>query len=264
MAITADLNGKNYTLGRGRVIFERFDENAVIDESTVGDGFKYLGNTPAFSTSGSADNLDHFDSDSGVKVKDDSVQLTMDRSGKFESDNIDIYNLALFFGGDQSVLAVGASAALTQNFTIKKGRIYQLGESPSNPSGHRKTTITTVKIGATLIDPANYQHDGDLGQLLVLPTAADLDDGDEITVTYAVAASSREVVISGSKSIYGRIKFISDNPKGVNRDYYYPYVKIAPDGDYAVKGDDWQKVGFTFEILKRGNLEAVYIDARAA
>jgi hypothetical protein len=268
MEITADLNGKNYTLGRGKVLFDRFDQNAVINNDTKGEGYRYLGNSPAFSTTGSTEDLDHFDSDNGVKVKDDAVQLTMDRSGKVEIDNIDRENIALMFQGLASDLATVAAVGVVETLTAKKGRFYQLGESQANPSGNRMVSNVVVKKGspgfATVVAAAgNYEYDADLGHLFILADAADVPDDTVLQVTYDVAASSRGQVISGSTAIYGQIKFIANNPKGVNRDYYYPYVKLSPDGDYNLKGDDWLKMGFNFEILKRGSLEAVYVDERA-
>lgn len=268
MAINADLNGKNYTLGRGKVLFDRFNQNVAIGNNTKGEGYRYLGNTPEFSTTGSTEDLEHYDSDAGVKVKDDSVQLTMDRSGSFTCDNIDRHNLALMFQGLAQDLTVVAAPSVVETITVKKGRFYQLGETEANPSGNRMVTIGSIKSGApgfaaTVTPAGNYQVDEALGQVFILADAADIDDDMVLQVTYAVAASTRGQVISGSSAIYGQIKFIADNPKGINRDYYMPYVKISPDGDYNLKGDDWQTMGFNFEVLKRGSLEAVYVDERA-
>ena len=70
-------------------------------------------------------------------------------------------------------------------------------------------------------------------------------------------------MVSSSNSVYGALRFVADNPKGDNRDYYFPYVKLAPDGDYALKGDEWQQISFSFEVLKKAsNIEAVYVDGR--
>jgi len=42
-----------------------------------------------------------------------------------------------------------------------------------------------------------------------------------------------------------------------------PYVKLMPNGDFALKGDEWQQLSFNIEVLKKGTLEAVYMDGRA-
>ena len=83
-----------------------------------------------------------------------------------------------------------------------------------------------------------------------------------INVTFAVKASTRDRVISGSDPVEGAMRYIAFNPKGLNFDYYLPYVKITPNGDYALKGDEWQQIPFTIEALKPANGEAIYMDGR--
>lgn len=269
MALTADLGGKKYTLGRGRVFFDRFPSNAVVSALTRGDGERYLGNTPEFSTTSESEDLEHFDSDSGVRVKDDSVQLTQSRSGSFTCDNIDPDNVALYFLGSASTLTQSSATAVVETFTAaKQGRFYQLGVSESNPSGVRKIANVVVKKGAgfttTVTQAGNYEVDEARGRIYIEVDSADIN-GVDIQVTYDVQASTRDRVVSGSSSVYGSLRFVADNPKGENMDYFFPYVKIAPDGDYALKGDEWQTMGFTFEVLKKAsNVESVYIDGQPA
>jgi hypothetical protein len=267
MAITTDLGGKNYVLGRGRVFFDRFAANAIINATTQGDGERYIGNTPSFSMTSSSEDLDHFDSESGVRTKDASVQLQLDRSGGFECDNIDKENIALYFLGDAATVTQVLTAGIVQVMTVKKGRFYQLGASETLPAGHRMATVTAIGKGAgfaTVVTLAtNVEFDVDTGRLFILPNAPDIPDNTPIQVTYSIAAVNYERVISKTNAIYGAVRFVSDNPAGVNRDYYLPYVKISPDGDYNMKGDDWQKMGFTMEVLKKAtSIEAVYVTTR--
>lgn len=268
MPLTADLGGKNYTLGRGRVFFDRFAPNAVVSALTRGDGERYLGNTPEFSTTSESEDLEHFDSDAGVRTKDDSVQLTLDRSGSFTCDNIDAENIALYFLGDASTVTQVAATAVVEVFTgAKRGRFYQLGATEANPAGVRNVSAVVVRTGApgfatTVTAAGNYEVDEVRGRIYIEVDAPGINDVD-IQVTYNVAASTRERVVSGSSSIYGSLRFVADNPKGPNRDYFLPYVKLAPDGDYNLKGDEWQTMGFTFEVLKKSsNVEAMYIDGQ--
>lgn len=267
MPVTADLGGKNYTLGRGRVFFDRFAANIAITADTVGEGERYLGNTPEFSTTGESEDLEHFDADSGVKVKDDAAQLSMSRNGAFVCDNINNANIALWFLGQMGAVVQTAQVGVTHVVTVKRGHFYQMGASASLPSGLRNIKNVTCGKGATFATAVaaagNFQVDEVLGRIYVLPTSADIPDDTEVQFTFDTDASTRSQVISSSQSIYGSIRFVSDNPKGVNRDYYMPYVKLSPDGDYNLKGDDWQQMGFTMEILKKAsNMEAVYIDER--
>mgnify|MGYP000950039941 CR=1 FL=1 len=269
MPLTADLGGKNYTLGRGRVFFDRFAPNAVVNALTRGDGERYLGNTPEFSTTSESEDLEHFDSDAGIRTKDDSVQLTLDRSGTFTCDNIDPENIALYFlGVASSVVQVSATAVIEVFTAAKRGRFYQLGVTEANPAGVRNVSNVVVKSGGaptwgtTVAAAGNYEVDEVRGRIYVESDSADIDEED-LQITYDVAASTRERVVSGSASVYGALRFVADNPKGPNRDYFLPYVKLAPDGDYALKGDEWQTMGFGFEVLKKAsNIEAMYIDGQ--
>ena len=271
MPITSDLGGKNYTLGRGKLYFDRFTPAQVaagISASTRGEGEIYFGNTPEMSMSSSEETLDHFDSDQGVRTKDDSVSLQLDRTGSFRSDNISTGNLALYFlsDGAATVTQVAATGSTFLVPTAKRGKFYQVGATSSLPAGVRKIASVTVHKGvgfATAVAASgNWEVDEDLGRIYILPTAADIPDSTDLQVTYNLTAGTRDQVVSKSTSVYGALRFVADNPKGVNRDYYFPYVKLAPDGDYALKGDDWQSMGFTFEALKKGNLESLYVDGR--
>lgn len=269
MPITADLGGKNYTLGRGRVFFDRYPNNVAITASTQGEGERYIGNTPEFSTTSSSEDLDHYSSEGGVRVKDDSVQLSMDRTGSFVTDNISLENLALYFLGDADKLtAASATGVISTISKAKKGRFYQLGATPTLPQGVRMVSNVVVKKGvgfATTVTMAgNYEVDETLGRLYIETTSADIPDDTDLQVTFDVAASTSDRVISKTQSIYGAIRFVSDNPKGVNRDYYLPYVKLSPDGDYNLKGDEWQQIGFSMEILQKGTLPSIIITSRPA
>lgn len=267
MPITADLGGKNYTLGKGKVFFDRYPANAIISAITQGEGERYLGNAPEFSTSISSENLDHYSSAGGIKVKDDSVQLSVDSTGKVSCDNVGSENVALYFLGTSAIVAQAALVAQVTLVTgAKRGRFYQLGVSETNPAGLRNVSAVVVKKGAgfttTVVPAANYEVDEVLGRLYVLGASPDIDTAD-IQVTFNTAATSRTQVVSGSSSIYGAMRFVSDNPKGENRDYYFPYVKLAPDGDYPLIGDEWMSMSFSFEVLKKAsNIASVYIDGR--
>lgn len=269
MPITSDLQGKNYTLGRGRLFFERYPNNVDITNDLRGEGERYIGNTPAFNITSTAENLEHFDSDSGVRVKDDSVQLSNDRSGTFTTDNIDSENMALLFLGEVSARVQASAVGVIDTLTGYQKRFLQLGMSSSNPTGVRKISNVVVKKGVAFGDtvaPANnYQIDEDLGRIYILPNSPDIADATPLQITFDVAASTREQVVSSSNAIYGALRYVAENPKGRNRDFYLPYVKLAPDGDFEIKAEsDWVVAGFTFEVLQKGSLQGLYIDGRAA
>ena len=253
--------GNNYSLGRGELNFGQFRAGTQTPR-----GERYLGNTPELSYTAEQENLDHYSSDRGVRVKDESVLLQLDYTGAFITDNIDPKNLAMFFLGESALQTVLASQVTGEEILdVEQGLTYQLGTSDTAPSGVRQVANVVVKNKAT---PATVYAAGvDYVVDLVLARVAILDggaitDGTDLVVDYDIEASTRDVVISRSMTIEGSLRYIAKNPAGQNIDYFMPWVKITPNGDFAVKSDEWQQLPFTIEILKKGNLEAIYMDGR--
>jgi hypothetical protein len=258
----------NYVLGKGRLYFDKFPQNAIINDVLRGEGERYIGNSPELSTSSASENLDHFSAEGGIRTKDDSVQLSLDRSGRFSTDEVSPENLALLFLGEALAVVDAGATGEIDVLTVTPDRFYQLGQSAATPSGVRKVSNVAVKTGTpgfatTVAASGNYTVDLELGRIYILADAVAIDADEIIQVTYDVAASTREQVISGTNSITGALRFVADNPKGVNKDYYWPYVQLSADGDFALKSEEWQVMAFTFEVLKKGTAASVYIDGRA-
>lgn len=250
----------NYTLGRGKIYFSRFNAG-----TTVPIGFRYMGNSPEFSLSIESENLDHFSSDAGIREKDDSVPIEVTRSGTLVVDDIQTENVALFFYGTTELLQ---RAALTnQNYSqdgVQRDMFYQIGLTPSNPVGVRKVTNVIVKDDTTPTPitytlGADYTLDADRGMIYVVPTGA-ITNGKNLRITYDAPAVKWPRVLSGSAPVEGAMRYIEANPRGQDHDVFLPYVKITPNGDFAFKGDDWRQIPFAIEVLKLPNLAAIYRD----
>lgn len=253
------MSGNNYTLGKGEIHFGQF-----LPSTQTPRGERYFGNTPELSFSAQQENLDHYSSDRGIRIKDQSVVLQLDYTGQFITDNISPENLAIFFLGENLKTTVVGSSVTGESFPdIEKGFTYQLGTSTSYPAGVRKVTSVVVKRGVTtLVSGTDYVLDSDLARFTILETSATLTNGDDLTVDYSISASTRDRIVSKSATIEGSLRYIAINPAGNQIDYFMPWVKITPNGDFAIKGEEWQQLPFTLEILKKGSLEAVYMDGR--
>jgi len=254
------LNLGNQTLGRGELHFSLFASG-----SHTPAGFRYLGNSPSFSLTIDQEKLDHFNSDRGVRVKDKSVILQVDYSGALTLDDINVQNLALFFFGSQSVLAQTSATGQTQTFTsVEQGFGYQLGISTNNPTGVRSISNVTVEVSSVAKTlGTDYTVDADRGIIYVVEGGG-IADGASIAVDYDRAAVSRKQVISGTTQLEGALRFISYNPDGEKNDYYFPYVRLGPNGDFELKSDEWQQLPLTVEILRDTaySKEAIYIDGQ--
>lgn len=373
---------QNYTLGRGKIHFSRFKPGTQIPV-----GFRYIGNTPELNLTIETEELPHYSSDGGIRVKDDSVPLEVTRTGSMITDSIRPENVALFFFGTASVLTQASVPSATENFPeVKLDHSYKLGISNTNPAGYfgidpagfavtggsaavpatgtltfsgvpanndtvvidemtytlkaaiaapydvligadaaataanlraainagagagvaygvgtvahpevvasgaaEEVIVTATTAGTTgnsiattetgngqawggatltggsgtgFVAGEDFSMNYDLGLLTIL-SGGSISENDNIAVTYAVRGSTRDRVISGTTPIEGAMIYEADNPKGKNFHYYFPYIKVTPNGDYALKGDEWQSIPFTLEALKPSNgQEAIYMDGQ--
>lgn len=250
---------RNYTLGRGKVYFGRFEAGSLQTNE-----FRYVGNTPELNLTIESEELDHFSSDEGIREKDDSIALEVNRSGSMVCDDIQAENLALFFFGSAASLTIAGATDETEDFDgVTPGLTYQLGVTASDPvgvMGVENVVVESNPSGTTYVLDTDYTLDTDSGTVTILTTGSIAAD-DDITITYDIVASTRTRILSGSTAVEGAMKFIQSNPTGRDRVYTLSRVKISPNGDFALKGDEWQQIPFSFEALLPGDgREAIYID----
>ena len=149
---------------------------------------------------------------------------------------------------------------VTETITgVERGRWYQLGVDADNPQGVGfvgGVSITGVAADSYLVDAA-------AGRIQILEDADDISDGDDLEVNYGLVAGIDDIVIARGENIEGEMQYIANNAAGRNDNYFWPYVKLTPDGDFNLKGDEWLTTTFNFEILKRDELvERQYITRR--
>lgn len=248
----------NQTLGRGKVYFSLFKSGTYTPA-----GWRYIGNTPEMSLTINNDTLDHFSSDEGIRVKDKSIVLQTNTTGSLTCDDIQPENLALFFFGSADVLSQTSATAETETLTdVVPGMMYQIGVTNATPAGVRSISNVAVTVAsASMTAGTDYTVDTELGQIVILE-AGSIVDGDDVSITYDRDAKSMQQVISGTQQVEGALKFVATNPQGDKIDYDFPYVRLAPNGDYALKSDDWLALPLSLEILTAPNRAAIYMTGR--
>lgn len=260
---------KNYVLGRGKVYFDPF---AVSTKNKTGE--RYFGNTTEFNLTIESDKLDHFASDEGVKTKDDSVILELNRTGNMTTDNIATENAALFVLGDQSVVTQVSTPVTDESLggtagVVLPDRYYQLGATSANPQGVRNVgsvSLTHDPSGTStpLVLDTDYELDEVTGRVYFLDTSAIVNGTADVQADYTPAAETRDrITTSAAASVEGALRFIAFNAKGKQKDFYFPFVTLTPTGDWALKGDDWQSMAFSVEVGELTGQAAIYIDGRA-
>jgi hypothetical protein len=250
---------EKYISGKGRLYFASF----LTGTQNTG-GERYLGNAPAVSISFEAEMLDHYRSTGGIKEKDESVTIKVNRSGSMELDSMEFENLAMLFFGSTANVAQSAGSVLNEVVAIDaKDRYFQLGVSALAPSGARSLSavvVTNVAGSTTYVSGTDYVLDAVRGRIYI-PLTSTIAVG-SIHVDYTKAAVTLKRVVSGNTPIEGQLRFLADNPVGEDMDYLLPWVKITPNGEFPLITDDWMKMSFKLEVLKKGDLEAAYIDGQ--
>jgi hypothetical protein len=120
-------------------------------------------------------------------------------------------------------------------------------------------TLSGGSASGVIGQVANYTVDLALGRIYILETAADIADGDDLEVQYDLGTSTRVTVIDSNLAAEGTLRFISNNAKGTDKNYFWPRVKITPNGEYALKGETWQMMAFSFAVLKPAVGNRVYV-----
>lgn len=222
---------KNISLGRGDLLFREKGKS----------GYAMIGNTPSFGVTVNTEMLKHMDSSRGVRVQDREIPVQTDYAASFVTDNVTHENLARMFQGDSATVAVAAAVAQTETFNA-------VALQDRLRLAVRKVTNVVVKIGATpKVLNTDYTVDLDRGIVVILDTGTILA-GANVIVQYDIVGHSFKRTRSGANVVEGSLLFVAYNPEGENIDYLLDDVKLVPNGEFAIKADEWQQLPFNVAI----------------
>ena len=251
-----------YQIPRGRVYFDPFDANGNLT------GEEPFGNCPGVTLNIASTKADHYSSESGLRVKDASVVVEVNRGGTLQVDNISVSNLGRFLAATHEEVSQTDDPVAGAEYVVRVGRQYQLGQTPTNPGGHRDIStvvITTDDVSpVTLVLGDDYELDAARGRMRILPGGL-VEDGDTIVVGYSKPERKWYRLRTGSQTeLRGALRIIADNASGDNRDYYMPDVTLTPDGDLPIITDGVEFIAMSMglEVLDPPNASAIYVDGQ--
>ena len=272
---------QNYVLGRGRVLL------ANVDPVSKEPGqYRYVGITRELNVTATTEELEHTSSDEGINQIDDRVQLSVTRTGTIVFEDIEMDNIALFFFGQATTAT--QQAANTQTDAIAGSRLTRIledgwdadneliiGATAANPLGARAVSSDPTLAGlnssntpqsVTLVKNTDWEVvDNARGAIRILNTNKTFGASSDavlsrITITYNRAAIGGGVkqVTSGSSPFEGALRFEEKNPVGQNKIWAMPLVNISPNGDMALKAEEWVQIPLSMAINKPATAEAIY------
>ena len=231
-------NSDNYTLGRGRLLFNR----KVNGDFT---GLRDLGNATNFTLSMSTEKLDHYSNRAGIRVKDKSVLTSMAITGAFTLDEIMADNLAMTFLA--SITDVTQTAEVDQTTKIaksKKGHYFQLDDKFIDED----SVVVADATPKTYTVGTDYTIHGPSGQLFITAGSTIADDT-ALTVTYdTLAKTYKKLNAFDENSVEGELHFISDVAVGTNMQARMWNVTLMPSGDTGFISDEWNSLEFSLEL----------------
>jgi hypothetical protein len=260
---------RNTVLGAGYLFFDEL-LNATTSQYA---GERYIANTPSFELTVTAGgNIKDYDADGCLAVLNMDVDTMIDRTASFVGKHINGANLALFLPGTVSTRAPAAGALTAQlvngGAAITRGYWYQLG-ADIYPEGIRAITGVAVKKGATtFVKDTDYNEDLTMGRIYITPTGGTIATGDILTADFTKTDVDWEYVSADVllTSKRGRLKFISCNVSGSQRDVLIKDCVLTPNGPIAFKSRDTvQQLAFNCRIQTPSDgTSPIIITTRAA
>jgi hypothetical protein len=149
----------DYLFGKGKVSLAERDDNGAVSK------ILYLGNCPELKISGSADRIDHFESESGTNVRDRSLVKTSSLEMSLTLESMSADNLALLMWGSKTAIAEAAAQSHFFPEGIADDDIHII------PNGFNLSVPVLKDSAPVVVTTSKYSLDEDFGTIQFLDVA---------------------------------------------------------------------------------------------
>lgn len=250
----------NYTIGGLRFWFSRLVDDSV--SPVQYEGYQDFGNVVNHNFEQTVDELDHFSSRSGNRVKDRNVVRELSEALIMTFDELSIDNLRTFFRGAAMTAvaeSLGGGAVVDEVHKVRIGEYTVLGK------GYNASAIVVKDVtGAiTYATPDDYTVEDHIGGFKRIVWAAgvagdNLVDGQivRINYTYDIRAHRKfspgvSTEILGTAVIFGVSRTGNEFIRPISR------CSIQPEGQFALSDEDWSEFQLRLDILDNSEADAV-------
>ncbi len=259
---------QNTVNGKGSLIFFTLPDNG--DPRMFDPAGHLVGNTTAIAGSTDTEKLEHFNEASGFRNKDLSRIIQVNRSVKLTTDNISPLNVAYTMLGKYIPESRGTDETIYTEYLVVSAldRAFSLGFAAQQeaglikgPHGVQAISLQGVSVATGDGDTTPYTKGDtplrrntdffvDEGAGIVQPSlGGTISVGDVIAVEYKLRAFEQDIIISSEDQATVRLMYVPDNPFGTNLGFVIPKASVNPDGDFAMKGGDFQEISLMCEVL---------------
>lgn len=237
-------------LGRGEVFFDRFNDGA-----RVGVGERYLGNTPSFQITRNVSRASRKNSYRGQVHEEAGHILSEEVELSIVTDNIAWQNLVDWFNAGpfgQQNLPGSDLVPFTETFVAYHDRYYQLGLGYSETGTLYVDSVEGQRAQGSnpFREGIDWEIDRAKGRIYIPPGSPRVVNAGAITVTYYKRPSGLYRAFSRVSELYGSIRYISRNQVGPNTDYFFPMVRLTPQGAFDQKGDQFQQIRYAASAMR--------------
>jgi hypothetical protein len=236
-------SSENLLLGKGQVLFDRFDANGV---ST---GFRHLGNVETFELTTTDDKVQKFSSMAAGAPLYKEVNRRRAAVLTITGDEFHPENMALITMGDQSVSSRRPLPSSAKRSWPRRSRARTSRPRSSVPSRRSRSSSSALTPGVLNTDYAILN--ANIGLLRILPGTALTG---AVTIDYtptAYTSTNGPAVIAGGTAgvIQGAIKFIGDPSTGPDMIVDVWRANISPNGAVGLIGDDFATLSLSAAVL---------------
>lgn len=226
--------------------------------------------TKTFTISVASEKLPHYNYSTRGRPKDASVRISTDYTLSWSVDDMNVANVARFFGASGETVTQAAATGIAINIANPRpGITYFLGEGGLNVMGDKNISDVVLTAGATpLVVELDYTVDLVNGSVTFVEGGAVTAATPAVTGTYNREQSTFSRFLSAAEDKILAIRFISDNngnapdAADAQEEWLMPRVAVSPDGGLDLISDDWRTLTYSGEILKFGTRAEIYRDGR--
>lgn len=234
-----EVNKDNLYVGKGKVYFDRFDDNGA---ST---GERFVGDVSVFEVTPSDQRIQHYGSATAAAALMADVLQRREYTLRMVAHEHVAENIALVAMGTVSALAQGSGSVTDEVVTVvDTDRFYKLAFRNVSTVVVMDDTDTTTYVAGT-----DYDVDAATGRLYIIAGGA-IVATDVLHVDYAYAADTSPIIQGGvDAEIEGFVRFIGDPSVGPTWDVEVWKVSVNPAATLALISEQFGSIELQLKVL---------------